>query len=202
MLDSPQHDTGVAELDADLLSTPFRVDTNWHVITGAPCSGKTTLIDQLAEKGFRTVAETARQYIERELARGRTLDEIFKSEDDECGMMDLQLRTEQDLRATDITFLDRAFPDCLSFYRLTGMNPNEILAECFHYCYASVFILNRFPLQLDGVRMEDNPAADYLDEWLARDYGSLGYDVVRVPVLPPQERLAFVLETLSEQELI
>jgi hypothetical protein len=30
----------------------------------------------------------------------------------------------------------------------------------------------------------------------------LGYRVVRVPVLAPQERLAFVLERLSEQGLI
>ena len=45
------------KLDPDLLPTPFEVQTNWHVITGAPCSGKTTLIDQLADKGFHTVPE-------------------------------------------------------------------------------------------------------------------------------------------------
>lgn len=38
-----------------------------------------------------------------------------------------------------------------------------------------------------------------LDEWLVRDYSALGYRVVRVPVLSPQERLAFVLERLAEQ---
>ncbi len=56
MLDSPQHDFLTTELDPDLLSTPFRVQTNWHVITGAACSGKTTLIDLLADKGFQTDA--------------------------------------------------------------------------------------------------------------------------------------------------
>ena len=82
MLDSPQQDLKATELDLDLLSTPFRVQTNWHVITGAACSGKTTLIDLLADKGFQTVPETGRQYIEIEMARGRTLDEIFEDEDD------------------------------------------------------------------------------------------------------------------------
>jgi predicted ATPase len=52
------------------------VQTNWHVITGASCSGKTTLIDQLADKGFQTVPEVGRQYFKRELAKGRTIDEI------------------------------------------------------------------------------------------------------------------------------
>ncbi len=202
MLDSPQHDFITTELDPDLLSTPFGVQTNWHVITGAPCSGKTTLIDQLADKGFQTVPEIGRQYIEREIARGRTIDEIFENEADERGMKDMQLRIEHGLRAVDFAFLDRAFPDCLAFYRVSGLNPNEILAECFHHRYASVFMLDRFPVQLDGARIDDDAAAGFLDEWIARDYNTLGYGVVRVPVLSPEKRLAFVLERLSEQGFV
>ena len=37
-----------SELDSHILSTPFGIQTNWHVITGAACTGKTTLIDGLA----------------------------------------------------------------------------------------------------------------------------------------------------------
>jgi hypothetical protein len=43
MPNDSQHDPRTIELDPDLLSAPFRVQTNWHVITGAACSGKTTL---------------------------------------------------------------------------------------------------------------------------------------------------------------
>jgi len=57
MPDHSQHDFRTTELDPDLLSTPFGVQTNWHVITGAPCSGKSTLIDQLADREFQTVPE-------------------------------------------------------------------------------------------------------------------------------------------------
>ena len=49
---------------------------------------------------------------------------------------------------------------------------------------------------------EDDAAAGFLDEWLARDYSALGYRVVRVPGLSPKERLTFVLERLSELQLI
>ena len=69
-------------------------------------------------------------------------------------------------------------------------------------CYASVFILDPLPFQENGARDDDAAEVGYLDEWLARDYTALGYRVVRVPVLSPQERLAFVLEGLSEQGLI
>ena len=74
-----QHNFRNTELDLNLLATPFKVQTNWHVITGAPCSVKSTLISQLADNGFRTVPEAARQYFEREMATtGRTIEEIRK----------------------------------------------------------------------------------------------------------------------------
>jgi predicted ATPase len=192
------------ELNPDLLSTPFRVQTNWHVITGAPSCGKTTLIDQLADRGFQTVTETARPYFEREMAKGRTIDEIRENGAAlERVLIDLQWRAEDGLQPIDVAFLDRALPDSLAFCRVSGLNPNEFLAQCFHYRYASVLILDRLPFHHNGTRTEGDAAiAGFLDEWHARDYSALGYDVVRVPVLPPQERLAFVFERLSEQGLI
>ena len=204
MLDTPQHDFRTIELDPDLLSTPFGAQTNWHVITGAPSSGKTTLIDQLADQGFQTVPETGRLCVEREMAKGRTIDEI---REDFAALQhviaDMQLRIEGGLRATDVVFLDGAIPGSLAWYRACGRNPNVFLAECFHHRYASVFILDPLPLfQENGARDDDALIVGLLDEWLARDYGALGYRVVRVPVMPPEERLAFVLETLSEQGLI
>jgi predicted ATPase len=203
MPDSSQQNSRVTELDRDLLSTPFSVQTNWHVITGAPSCGKTTLIDQLANKGFQTTPEGARLYIEREIARGRAIDEIHGNTAAlQRGIGDMQLSIEAGLRAIDAAFLDRAVPDCLAWHRLFGLNPNEILLECFHHRYASVFILDSLPYQVDGARFEDASIVGYLDEWHTRDYSALGYSIVRVPVLPPEERLAFVLERLSEQGLL
>ena len=82
------------------------------------------------------------------------------------------------------------------------MDPNELLAECLHHRYASIFILDLLPLELDGARIEDETFTVLFDEWLVRDYSALGYRVVRVPVLSPQERAEFVLESLSEQGLV
>jgi predicted ATPase len=203
MLDSSQHDFRTTELDPDLVSTPIGVQTNWHVITGAPSCGKTTLINLLADKGFQTVQESARQYMEREIARGRTIDDIRENGAAlQRGIEDMQLSIEGGLQAIDVAFLDGAVPGSLAWYRVFGLNPNEILLECFHHRYASVFILDRLPLQLNGLRFEDDAYIGFLDEWIARDYSTLGYSVVRVPALAPEERLAFVLERLSEQELI
>jgi predicted ATPase len=203
MLDRFPADFRATELDPDLLPTPFRVRTNWHVITGASCSGKTTLIDQLADKGFRAVPEVGRQYFERELAKGQTMDEIREDRVAlQHSIIDMQLRIEGGLRAVEVIFLDRALPDVLAFCRVFGLNPNEFLPACFQHRYASVFVLDRFPYKRDGVRAADDATADFLDEWLARDYRALGYDAVRVPVMSPAERLAFVLESLRERRFL
>jgi predicted ATPase len=203
MPDSPQHDYRATELDPDILSTPFGVQTNWHVITGAVSSGITTLITQFAASGFRTVPETARMYMEKEIAKGQTIDEIRENPAVlQRSLNDAILRNERTLLANDVLFLDRAFPDGLAFCRANGLNPNEILADCFHHRYASVFLLDRFPVEQDGFRYHDDVTADLIAEWITRDYSALGYSVVRVPVLSPQERLEFVLERLSEQGLI
>jgi predicted ATPase len=203
MRDKPQLDFRVTELDPYLLSTPFGVQTNWHVITGAPCSGKTTFIDLLADRGFPTIPQIGRVYVEKEMAKGRTTDEILENAavNQRC-IVEMQAGFERELRVDEVAFLDSGSPDCLTYCRVMGLDPNAILAECFHHRYASVFLLDRFPFQQDGVRFEDDDTADLIDEWLVRDYGALGYDVVRVPILPPQERVTFVLERLSEQGLI
>ncbi len=203
MPDNSQYNFRTTELDPDLLSTPFGIQTNWHVITGAPSCGKTTLINLLADKGFQTIPESARQYMEREITRGRTIDEIHENGADlQSCLVDMQLSVEGELQAIDAVFLDGAVPGSLSWYRVFGLNPNKILQDCFHHRYASVFILDRLPLQQNGLRFEDDDHTGFLDEWIALDYIALGYSVVRVPVLAPEERLAFVLERLSEQGLI
>ena len=202
MLDSPQHNFIKTALDPDLLSAPYGIQTNWHVITGAPCSGKTTLIKRIADKGFQTVPETGRIVIEAELARGRTLEEIRENESVfQRSLLDARVKVEHSISTNDLVFLDRALPEFITFYRANGLNPNEILSECLHYRYASIFILDRLPLIRDGVRAEDDATSDFLDEWLARDYSALGYDVVRVPVFPVEERLQFIFERLSDQGL-
>jgi len=45
---------------------------NFYVITGGPGAGKTSLLDNLASKGYNYIPETARQLIKARLAKGLT----------------------------------------------------------------------------------------------------------------------------------
>lgn len=182
-----------------MLLFPYGVQTKWHVITGAPCSGKTTLINMLADRGFDTLKEIGRWYVDSELAKGRTLAELRENEAVfQRTLLDLRLKRENGMNPIHVAFLDRGLPDSVTFYRANGLNPKGILEECQRYRYASVFLLDRLPLEMNGVRAEDDAICEFIDEWLFRDYTALGYEVKRVPVLPIEQRLTFVLESVSE----
>jgi predicted ATPase len=184
-------------LNPDLLAKPYKVQTNWYVIMGAPSCGKTTLINLLSEKGYRTVPETARQLIEDQIDQGNTVEEILADPQNlQRAIEAKQLQIEQNMDAERVFFLDSAVPGSLAWFRVFGIDPNEILLDCFQHRYASVFILERLPYYLDGLRIQDDVLPSFIDEWHSRDFHSLGYQVVRVPVLPPEERLDFALENI------
>ena len=79
------------------------------------------------------------------------------------------------------------------------LDPSTLLPDTCSHRYASVFMLDRLPVEQNGFRTADDALAGLLGEWTIRDYHALGCSLVKVPLLPPEERLAFVLESLCER---
>ena len=175
----------------------FKVETNWCVITGAPCSGKTTVLKELEKHGYRWSPEIARIYIEQEQSKGFTLEEIRKDEGKfQKGLIETKLKVESETNPQDTFFFDRAMPDSITYYRAAGLNPDEVIDDCLHYKYKRVFIFDPLPYQTDNARIEDKQTVDFLDEWLEKDYEELGYDVIRVPAISVSERVEFILSKI------
>ncbi len=186
------------ELDAERLLTPFAVHTKWHAIVGAPSCGKTTLIHLLSANGFKTVPEPARTYMEGEIELGRTIEDIHRDGAAlQRTLAQLQSAVEASLPPDTTLFLDGSLPSSLSWYRAFGLDPNELLPECFRRRYAAVYLLDPLPLDIDNVRFDDAELTGFIHSWITTDFRSLGYEVIRVPVLPPEARLALVLDHLA-----
>jgi predicted ATPase len=172
--------------------------TNWHVITGAPCSGKTAVIEVLAQQGYRIVPEFARDYIESRLACGETLDAIkadalaFESH-----ILLGKIRLEKQLNADQLYFMDRAVPDSIAYFELEGLDPTHPLLQARVVRYKSVFLFERVILEKDAVRTEDELTAARLEALLEKSYMRLGYDPIRVPVMPVPRRAEFILERVQ-----
>lgn len=172
--------------------------SNWYVITGGPSSGKTTTVDLLRARGYRTTIEDARLYIDLQRLGGRTVEQIRgRQVEFQRNVLALQLAQEAALDPDELVFLDRAVPDSLAYYRFLGIEPDPALLEAIERApYRKVFVMDLLPLAPDYARTEDVPAQRRIHQLLVEVYESLPIPVERVPVLPPEERVDHILARL------
>ena len=91
------------------------IQTNWYVITGGPGSGKTTTINILSARGYKTTIEHARHYIDTQRQNGRTVEETRKNQVEfQLGILAMQIEQEALLAPGVIIFLNRGLPDALA----------------------------------------------------------------------------------------
>ena len=176
--------------------------TNWYVITGGPSSGKTTTVNLLRARGYKTTVEHARHYIDTQRITGKTVEEIKRNQKDfQHGVLAMQAAQEQELSPTETVFLDRAIPDALAYYRFLGLSEDEQIKSALkHASYRKVFILDPLPLVRDYARTEDSAAQKEIHQLIINVYGSLGVPVVHVPALSPEDRVDFIVKNLSSKE--
>ena len=172
--------------------------TNWYVITGGPGSGKTTTVNLLKERGYITTFEHARHYLDTQRLKGKSIEEVRKHQREfQLGVLDMQIEQENQISPDVLVFLDRAIPDALAYYRFLNLSEDEKLTTALlTVSYKKIFILDCLPLVKDYARTEDEVAQKKIQALLMEVYASLGFPIVQVPVLPPEERIDFILKNL------
>jgi predicted ATPase len=171
---------------------------NWHVISGGPGTGKTTMIALLAARGYQTVPEAARAYIDTELKLGVKIEQIRDNQPAfQHAVLSLQLDAERGLDPESVVFLDRGIPDTLAYYRYHDLPDDEEIMKAVAACsYKQVFLLAPLPIVADYARKETAEAQRKICSVIHKVYDALPFPVVHVPVLPPEERVAFILSHL------
>ncbi len=179
------------------------IATNWCAITGAPSSGKTSVIEELQKRGQKTEPEAARAVIEKMLSLGKTLADVRSTAEArkklQIDILDLKMAREKALDPKDRVFMDRGMPDSISYFRVAGLDVAPAVDACKIFRYRHVFIFDRLPLEHDNVRTETDAEAAALDRALEEDYKMLGYDPVRVAVMPVAARADFILNLLRDE---
>ncbi len=177
----------------------FKVETNWCVITGAPSSGKTSVIDELGKRGYQTDPEVARDLIEECLRRGQKIEEVrARSDWLQNEILRLKLGRERQQDPKKLVFLDRGIPDSLTYFRIAGLDLYAVTVAATEFFYRHVFIFDRLSLINDGIRTESDVIAQEIDIALEKDYRDLGYSPIRVPVMPIVVRADFILRTINK----
>ncbi len=178
----------------------FKVKTNWCVFTGAPSSGKTSVLEELAHRGYAVQVEVARELIETALRQGMSLFEIRDKahvQDLQRRIVALKLAREKGLHPETLIFSDRGTPDSIAYYRAAGIDTAPAIAASQIFQYRAVFLFERLPLVKDDVRTETDAQAAALEQAIINDYEGLGYSLTRVPVMPIAARADFILQQLG-----
>lgn len=177
----------------------FQYSTSWVVITGAPSSGKTSVIEDLRARGYAVQGEVARELIEDCLRRGQSMADVRRDGGQQLQRDILRIKHEREaaLDPAACVFMDRGMPDSMAYFRLAGLDAAAAEAASKQFRYAAVFIFDRLPLVKDGVRAEDEATAQKIDEMLHTDYAALGYTPIAVPVMPVAARSVFILQALN-----
>ena len=174
------------------------IQTNWYVITGAPCSGKTTVVNILNAKGYKTTIEHARHYLDTQRSFGKSIEETRSHQKKfQSGILDMQIEQEEVLSPDDVVFLDRAIPDALAYYRFLNLVEDEKLLTAMRtVSYKKIFILDYLPLVQDYARREDAEAQKKIHALISEVYESFPFQVIHVPVFKPEERVELILKNL------
>ena len=122
-----------------------------YVITGGPCSGKSSLIDELDKRGYVTIKEVAREIISKRLDNSLTTEEFRIRQ---SLIYDEQLKRENSL-ISNISFLDRSLIDSLFYSKMqTGTIPERFFENDLNERYNGVFVLEILTFVKDELRIE------------------------------------------------
>jgi predicted ATPase len=171
---------------------------NLFVLSGGPGAGKTTVLRELASRGFPFAPETARQIIQEQVQSGGIA--LPWRDREAYALLMLERSIESYLARTPAsrpTFSDRGIPDTLCYARLIGLSDQApILEACRQYRYAPIVFLAppwKEIYETDSERKQDFAEAVRTFDQMARVYQDCGYATLELPRVGPPARAEFIL---------
>ncbi len=176
----------------------------FFVLTGGPGAGKTSVIAELAERGFRTVAEPGRAIIQEQ----RLVGGPGTHDGDRALYLQLQLaRGVQDYLAAEEqglegpVFFDRGLVDLVGYCALVGLDvPEQLRRAVQRLPYAKrVFVFPPWQAiyQQDAERGQDFAEAEATAAAMSDAYAAAGHQPVSVPQGTVAERAEFILAAIN-----
>jgi predicted ATPase len=167
--------------------------TKWCVVTGAPCSGKTTLVQALQNRGYRIIPEAAREVIRERIAHGSSLRQITANAAKfERMILERKQAVEKSLPTDQTIIFDRGIPDSIAYFKIAGLPTSVAYQLSREVRYKKVFFLEPLPFIADGERLENAAQAVRLGKLIKAVYHELGYAMIVVPAVSVHRRVQIV----------
>jgi predicted ATPase len=175
---------------------------NFHVVTGGPGSGKSSVIDALARQGFRHMPEAGRAIIQDQVDIGGDALPWADRETFATLMLAWEMRSYREAQAVDGPVLfDRGIPDIIGYRQLCGLPvPRPALRAAARRRYArQVFLAPHWPaiFTQDAERKQDAAEAEATCRAMAEIYAGFGYELVPLPRATVAERADFIRRRIA-----
>lgn len=173
----------------------------YYIFTGGPGSGKSSVLEALAQAGYTIVPEVGRAIIKQQVEQeGEALPWSNKQLFFERMFAQSLADYHKQLKDT-LTFFDRGLLDSIGYATLEKLNIHSHhwdLAEETHYA-PLVFIFPPWEAiyQNDTERKQDFELAKQTYEVMQITYKKMGYQLLEVPLTSIEKRVEFILHTLD-----
>lgn len=171
------------------------------MISGCSGGGKSTLLAELAARGYAVVDEPGRRIVQQELAaNGVALPWVDGTAFARRAITVALADRVQARRLSGWVFFDRGLVDAAAALQYLTCEPALERIGSLHRYHWRVFFTPPWPeiYATDAERRHDLDAAIAEYDRLLRAYPSLGYQVVTLPKVSVFERVGFILHTLME----
>ena len=168
-----------------------------YIITGAPGTGKTAIINELKKRGFHCIDENSREVIAEQIKNGG---EILPWKNQIAFENKISnMRTEQYLTSAKdgLCFFDRSTLDCIAYLKLNNLEATVQIIENIQKCNFSKIAFYT-PIweeiyENDSERIENIATAKKIEISIISTYKSQGYELVEVPKLSIKQRVDFII---------
>ena len=175
------------------------------VITGAPGTGKTSLIKHLEEQDYYCYHEVVRDFTKDSKFETNIESNPIVSVDDPLAF-NLKILNGRIAQYEDgienkenLLFYDRGIPDVLAYMHYFEQAVDQHFKDaCIDHKYNKVFILPPWKdiYVMDSERFESFEQAEDIHQHLKETYNSFGYTCISVPFGTVKERVDFILNNI------
>ncbi|MEM6720902.1 MAG: AAA family ATPase [Bacteroidota bacterium] len=171
-----------------------------YIITGAPGTGKTTLLNALQQQGYCTFEEVSRRVI----VSQQNIKGTKTPWQDIVGFTEIvyqQTVQELALPLTSNAFVDRGLADTIAYLKLKHHPiPKKLQQfEYKNYYHATVFLMPIWEeiYTTDSQRLQSFEEASQLQELLIEVYQKLGFSIITLPKVSVAERFEFIINFMK-----
>jgi len=172
------------------------------VVTGGPGTGKSTVINELANRNYTCMLEISREVTLN--ARKNGVEQLFLTKPLLFSELLIEGRVNQYIEAeknnNEIVFFDRGIPDVHAYMNYISIDyPNSYITKSNLYRYDYVFLMSPW----EEIYISDNERYENFEQSLAihnhleRTYKDLNYNIIEVPFGSISDRANFILETIK-----